>query len=142
MQVDDILLSKLQSGTFKLENTSSKMSLSAVFNERRGSYLNEMTLFVAHFNTIPNFVNEVDIDCMKVNRWIVDNYSSEIKDFYFNKRYFKQSKKVELDDIFYFLYDDLLVDIDVSCSIVRFLFHKTDLKKVQKIISGIRKFKI
>ncbi len=43
-----------QSRTQELEKTSSKITLGDVFAERKGSYLNEFTLFIAHFNTIPH----------------------------------------------------------------------------------------
>lgn len=84
-------LENLQKGIFELEKTSSKMSLSDVFAERQGSYLNEFTLFIAHFHTIPNFIHEVEIDCKKANHWFLEQYSSEIKDHYYNKRYFYNS---------------------------------------------------
>ena len=66
---------------------------------------------------------------------------TEIKDYYYNKIYFKGKNKVELDDIFYFIYDDLLVDFDTNNSRVRFLFKKTETAKIDEIISGIKKFK-
>ena len=67
----------------ELEKTSSKINLGEVFSERSGSYLNEMRLFIAHFNAIPNFICEINIDCKKANKWFVDTYKSEIKHFYF-----------------------------------------------------------
>ncbi len=54
-----------------------------------------------------NLVHEVNINCRKANHWFVEQYSSEIKDFHYCKRYFNQGKTAELDDIYYFLYDDL-----------------------------------
>ncbi len=137
MQVVNLTPNKV----FELEKTSAKMNLSEVFAERNSSYLNEFTLFVAHFNSIPNFIHEVDIDCKKANNWFVENYASEVKENYYNRRYFNRSKKAELDDIFYFLYEDLIVDFDTNCSIVRFLYRKTDLSKIEEIIAGIHKFK-
>ena len=129
------------SSPFDLAKTSLQMNLSEVFAERGNSYLNEFTLFIAHFNSIPNFIHEVDIDCRKARIWFSENYELDIKDSYYNKKYFNESKKVEMDDVFYFLYDDLIVDFDTNNSIVRFLFRKTELTKVEEIISGIHKFK-
>ena len=126
---------------FDLAKTSVQMNLSEVFAERGNLYLNEFTLFIAHFNSIPNFIHEVDIDCRKARIWFSENYELDIKDSYYNKKYFNESKKVEMDDVFYFLYDDLIVDFDTNNSIVRFLFRKTELTKVEEIISGIHKFK-
>jgi len=135
-------LSSIQSKSFELETISSKMNLSEVFANRNSDYLNEFAIFIAHFNAIPNFIHEINIDCKKANHWFLDHYKSEIKDCYYNKIYFNQNKKAELDDIFYFLYDDLIVDFDTNSSIVRFLFRKTDIEKIESIICGIKKFKV
>ncbi|MEI7981247.1 MAG: AAA family ATPase [Bacteroidota bacterium] len=141
MGSNEINLNHLQAKVTELEKTTSKMNLGAVFAERNRSYLNEFNLFIAHFNSIPNFINEANIDCKRANKWFVENYTEEIKDFYFDKLYLKSSKSAEYDDIFYFLYDDLIVDFDTNNSTVRFLFRKTDISMVESIISGIKKFK-
>ncbi len=141
METKVINFSDLQTNIFELEKTSSRMNLSEVFADREDNYLNEFTLFLAHFNTIPNFINEIKIDCKKANLWFVDNFRTEIKNCYYNKIYFSKNKSAELDDIFYFLYEDLIVDFDTNSSIVRFLFRTTDIKKIELIISGIKKFK-
>jgi len=118
----------IRANSFELERTSSRMKLSEVFSERKGSYLNEFNLFMAHFNAIPNFIHEINIDCRKANLWFIETYHSEILDWYYDKRYLERNKKAEYDDIFYFLYDDLIVDFDTNCSTVRFLFRKTDIE--------------
>ncbi|MBK8329339.1 MAG: AAA family ATPase [Bacteroidetes bacterium] len=141
MQTNNLTLKLTTDRPFELAKTSAKMTISEVFSERKGSYLNEFTLFVAHFNAIPNFIHEVDIDCKKANFWFLEYYKSEIKDFYYDKRYFNRSKKAEIDDIFYFLYDDLIVAFDTNCSTVRFLYRKTELSKVEELINAIHKFK-
>jgi hypothetical protein len=115
--------------------------LSAVFAERGTTYLNEFTLFLAHFNAIPNFIDEIHINCEKANNWFIKRYDYEIKDCYFDKRYFDQHNKAEYDDIFYFLYEDLIVCFDTSCSSVRYLFRKTEIHKVEEVIANIKKFK-
>ena len=141
MKTNNLKLSPTFDRPFELSKTSAKMTISEVFAERKSSYLNEFTLFVAHFNSIPNFIHEVDIDCKNANSWFADNYKSEIKDLYYNKRYFNGSKKAEIDDIFYLLYEDLIVDFDTNNSIVRFLYRKTELSQVEVIINAIHKFK-
>ena len=142
MESKTINLNDLKVNSFELEKTSSKMNLSEVFAERTGSYLNEFNLFLAHFNTIPNFIDEIIIDCEKANKWFAEAYRTEIKDHYFDKRYYDRSKTAELDDIFYILYDDLLVNFDTNCSTVRFLFQKTEITKVEAVIKGIKIFKV
>ena len=132
-----------QSGnSFVNENTTYQVRLTDAFvNRNANGYLNEFNLFTAYFNSIPNFIHEIDIDCKKANKWFLSNYKSEIKDSYFSKIYYGQNKRAELDDIFYFIYDDLIVDFDTNCSRVRFLFKKTEITKVDLLIADIRKFK-
>ncbi|WP_190300489.1 AAA family ATPase [Rufibacter hautae] len=117
------------------------MKISEVFAERHCGYLNELALFIAHFNSIPNIIHEIEIDCKKANSWFNGMYGTEVKDSFYNKIYFNQGKKAELDDIFYFIYEDLLVDFDTHSSVVRFLFRKTAITKIEEIIKGIRKFR-
>ena len=141
MPSKEMNLQQLQAKTSFGETGIPKMPLNQVFAERNGSYLNEFNLYIAHFNTIPNFMHELKIDCKKANDWFIKQYNPEIKDAYFNKRYLAGMQKAELDDIFYFLYDDLIVDFDTNQSIVRFLFRKTDISKVDTLIAGIKKFR-
>jgi len=141
MESKTINPSHLQAKNVELERTSSKINLGEVFAERKNCYLNEFSLFVAHFNSIPNFIDEVKIDCKKATKWFVENYKPDIKDYYFDKRYINRSKSAVFDDIFYILYDDLIVYFDTNNSMVRFLFRKTDISKVEAIISEIKKFK-
>ncbi|MBL7111117.1 MAG: AAA family ATPase [Bacteroidales bacterium] len=141
MKSNNFNLQHLVPSVVELDKTTTKMNLGAVFADRNNSYLNEFNLFVAHFNSIPNFIHETNIDCKKANKWFIENYKAEIKDFYFDKVYYNNNKKAEYDDLFYIVYDDLLVDFDTNQSVVRFLFRKTEISTVETVISGIKKFK-
>lgn len=131
---------KIQTHEIPLDEKTSKMSLGHVFAER-GCYLNELTLFIAHFNAIPNLISEERIDCKRANVWFVEKYHKEIRKHYFMKRNIDRSGVSQLDDIFYILSDDLIVDFDTNCSTVRFLFSKTEISEVEAIISEIVKFR-
>lgn len=69
------------------------------------------------------------------------NIQKSNKDWYYNKRLFNGNKAEEFDDIFYFLFDDLIVNFDTNRSDVRFLFKKTEASKVEEIITLIKRFK-
>lgn len=129
----------LQTNNMTLEETSSKICLGNVFASR-GGYLNELNLFLAHFNSIPNLISEENIDCKKASQWFLEKYKVEIKYSYFTKRCYNGSRKAELDDIFYFIYEDLIVDFDTNSSTVRFLFSRTNISKIDLLISEIKKF--
>jgi len=141
MESKTIILNKLQSNTMEFDKTTSKMNLGEVFAERNCSYLNKFNLYLAHFNSIPNYIHEINIDCKKAHKWFVETYKDEIKNMYFDKRYFNENRNAEYSDIFYILYDDLIVHIDNDQSIVRFLFRKTDFSKIEKLIGEIKKFR-
>lgn len=130
-----------QNRSFNLSETVHKISLSDVFAERNGSYLNEYNLFIAHFNAIPNCIHEMDIDCRKAIAWILKTHEHHINDVYYNKRYFKHNGKLDYDDVFFFIYDDLIVYFDTNRWMVRLLFRKTPIATVDEIVAGLQAFK-
>ena len=142
MELKEIDLNQLYLKCAGVEETSNRVSLGMLFSEKNSWYLNEYYLFLAHFNSIPNIIHEKEINCKKANKWFVENYKHEIKDFHFNKRYFNQSKKTEYDDLFYILYDDLIIKFDTKLSLMKFLFRKTELAKIEMIVGSMKKFKI
>jgi SpoVK/Ycf46/Vps4 family AAA+-type ATPase len=125
----------------ELKSSLSINSLAQVFEPRRNSYLNELTLFTTLFNSIPNFIHEKNINCKKASNWFYDTYKAEIKDCFYDKIYFGRNKSADFDDLFYVIYEDLLIYFDTQQAIVRFLFRNTAMEKVERIISEIKKFK-
>lgn len=57
---------KFQKNSFEFETKASKTSLSEIFSDRNRD-INEINLFIAHFNTIPNYFNEVELNCEKAH---------------------------------------------------------------------------
>ena len=132
-------LSELQSTTFDLNKTTTNLDLSMVLSDRIRSVINENYLYLAYNNVIPNSIEEQNIDCRKANEWFIKVYKDDIKDVYFDKRQINGSKKSQIDDIYYFLFDDLMVSFDTNCGIVKFLFRKTDISKIEAVLAGIHK---
>lgn len=116
-------------------------SINEVFRQKFTLSLNELALFSIHFNRIPNVISEFDIHTKNMQNWLIENHQNDIVDFYYNKRFFEKSKKLDYDDLYFFLYDDLMVYIDNNMSQVRLLFKKTAIEKVNYIHSQIIKFK-
>ena len=142
MELKAIDLNQLYFACAGVAAPTHRMSLGMLFSEKNSWYLNENPVILAHFNSIPNIIHEKEINCKKANKWFVENYKHEIKDFHFNKRYFNQSKKTEYDDLFYILYDDLIIKFDTNLSLMKFLFRKTELAKIEMIVGSMKKFKI
>lgn len=124
---------------FQQENSLKPFHLD-VFRENERSYIDELRLFSAYFGYFPNLWSYNEIDCRKTRIWFEENYKNDIKESIFNKIH-QNRKAPEIDDVFYFIDEDLIVNFDTNCSIVRFLFKKTDICKVEKIADNIRKFK-
>src|SRR5690606_13004980 len=131
-----------QSVIVKNDFQSHKLHHLHVFgNENNRSYIDELKLFSGYFGWIPNLMADKEIDCKKARVWFEENYKNEIKDTLFSKINIS-NKGSEIDDVFYFLYEDVLVAFDTNCSRIRILFKRTEVEKVNKIFKEITKFKV
>ena len=142
MEVTMEQLSKLQKRESALGETSNKTSLGDVFSERSKTNINEFHLFLTYYNKIPNFDYVKGIDCRKANAWFLENKKAEINDCNYIKRYLSKKKVSELDDLYYFLYDDLMVNFDIARNEVRFLYRNTAVTIIESLIESLRKFNI
>lgn len=97
-------------------------------------------LFLSRFCVIPNWIVLDDIDCKKANIWFLQAYMKEIKDCNYNKS-FNRRKRSYMNDIYYFLFDDLLIYVDPDRLEVTFFYRKTDIEQVDKIAEEFQKFK-
>jgi hypothetical protein len=120
-------------------DTEAKNFSSDIFKDLQTNYLNEFTLYLAYFQRIPNFMHEREINCQKALLWFTETYQTEIKDWNFTKVH--RRKGMVLDDLFFVLHDDLIVNFDVNADTVRFLFKTTDRNTVESLATEIRLFK-
>jgi len=97
-------------------------------------------LYITYFCRIPNWIELEAIDCKKAGEWLVQNHKDRIADCCYIKRY-KKHKGIYFDDVYYFLFDDLLVYLNENQSEAQFLYRKTDIALVDKVVDEIRKFK-
>jgi ATPase family associated with various cellular activities (AAA) len=138
--VEETLI-RLQSKSEMVDSKLINPIFSDVFADKPGIYLNDTRFFMGYFKAVPNLIYERDIDSRRAMKWLTDEYKTEIKDLYFDKWKYNNCKKAEYDDVFYIMFDDLMVYFDTNCSIARFLFKKTDFKKVEAIVNGVKRFK-
>jgi DNA polymerase III delta prime subunit len=124
---------------YEVRNT---MDVVQVFDDRDA--INAKTLYFSRYFRIPNWIQLDGIDCKKANEWLVQHYRDNIADCCWVKRNGKQHKivnEIYLDDVYYFLFDDLLVYLNHNQSEVKLLFRKTDNALVDMIVDKIKKFK-
>lgn len=126
---------------FNLTQSTKQTDIASVFAEREGSYVNELHLFVAYFHCIPNSIEEANIDCNKAHNWFLEQYSEEVLEHFYNKRTSRQAHDSNYHDMFYILFNDLIVKFDMNRSKVYFLFRNTTQAQVDSLINGILAFK-
>ncbi|GHT65696.1 hypothetical protein FACS189452_00270 [Bacteroidia bacterium] len=98
-------------------------------------------IFFAYFHIVPNMIQLEDIECQKANKWFLEQYSEEITECFYTKRYFPMDKTIGYDDIIYILLDDLMIHIDTGSDEVLFLFRKTNAAKVDEMVTAIKKYR-
>jgi len=121
---------------------NNNINIGSVFAERTGEYINQYNLFVCKFNIIPDIIIETKINCKKANQWFIERYKSEIKEYHYNIYGTRNNKYPHNGELFYYLDEDLLINIHISTDIVRFIFKKSNIEKVEEIRNGIKKFRL
>lgn len=124
-----------------LSDRTVAVSLDKIFDYRGSCNYNEMNLYMVYYQRIPNYISESEINCKRAIKWFEQTFKNEIRESYFNKYAWGKHVKAEIDNMFFFIYDDMLVNFDTQSSYVRFLFKTTELEKVEHLISAVRKFK-
>jgi hypothetical protein len=115
------------------------MGVANIFD--RNDAFDDRHLFLARFHRVPNWIALEDIDCKKAHKWFVENYNDKITDCSFVKRY-KKGRGLYYDDVYYFLYEDLLVYLNENQSEARFLYRKTDSALIDEMVNKVQKFKV
>jgi SpoVK/Ycf46/Vps4 family AAA+-type ATPase len=118
----------------------SQVKLDDVFGVRSG-YINELSLFVLYFNCIPNITEEVGINGLKAAEWFVQNYKQDIIDIHYRKYFETDSWKVEFSTIYIVAFDDLLIRFNVWDNTVSFLYKRTDINVIERLIAEIKKIR-
>jgi len=116
-------------------------NFSDVFTFHRGSYLNEFHLYLAKLQKIPNCIEEEGIKVKKAHEWFKETYKAQIQDSNYIKRHESHKKAAVFEDAFYFLWDDLLINFDLSAKTIRVLFKDTSEQKVDAFLKEILEFR-
>lgn len=141
MEAKNNTLNLPENSIFNLEHTTKKMSISDVYYESQNAHVNPFCLYTAHFNYIPNLIEETSIHGEKLSKFIAEEYKADIKESYFSKYYYRRSKISRTSTQYYFLFDDIMVYIDMYLNRAFILFKKTNLSKIEALAKKIRTFK-
>ena len=140
MRKETFDMQSLQAGKNLWSSQNSPDKLATIFSYKVETYLNELTLFMIHFNDIPNTIEGKCINVKCAMEWFIQHYKPAIKEVYFNRRLLAGADNVSYDDVFFFLFDDLIVFFNHNMGIFTLLFRKTDIALVHKIEAALKKF--
>ncbi len=98
-----------------------------------GEYLNHKNLFLQVTGNIPNEILEssINLDCF--NKAFLKTYKKDCWDSYYNRRPFDKHEISKVDDVYYFLFNDVLVYINNNSDDVYILFSKTPYSIISRI---------
>ena len=135
-----------------LEFTNMVNMPQSIFDDRDA--IDAKQLYITRFRKIPNWVQLSKIDCSKANEWLVHNYQDKITDCCFIKRNemsrrlrgrtretLGEGVEIFLDDVYYFMFDDLLVYLNHNSWESNIFYRKTDSALVNRIVKEIAGFK-
>jgi hypothetical protein len=114
------------------------MDLSMIF-EDGGDNIDARRLYINHFRRIPNLILIKGIDSQKAGKWIEQNHKDSITDCFFIESV-QHKKESYFEDVYYFLFDDLLVHLNEHAT-ASLYYRKTDDKLVHDLVLRIKKFK-
>ncbi|MCL2074392.1 MAG: ATP-binding protein [Marinilabiliaceae bacterium] len=132
------VITKISADSFTNFENKSTVNITSIF--LNSNSVNTRMMFLAYYNIVPNWLRLAGIDVKKANDWFLNNYQECIKECCYIKRS-KKHKKLYFNNIYYFLFDDLLISFNAEDEIVSFLYRKTDYSSVDKIVKEINKFK-
>ena len=138
MDLKEIFL-ELQQKSLDIKISLEGVDLNNIYQNKRGWYLNCTSYYLARFKVVPHNVSEAFIDLNEAHSWFLENYKNEITDFN-TQLSILDSTRTEVYDVYYFVYEDLMINFQSYESGVLLLFKKTCLSKVENILNGLKKF--
>jgi hypothetical protein len=106
---------------------------SVIHGGRFNSHLNVKALYLSQFCKIPNCHKESCVDTPKFNKLFVKKYGSKIKEIYFNTRAMDSHVASQFDDVYYFLFKDVICYVNHGADDVEIYFSKKQYKKAQTL---------
>ena len=146
MEIRDVSgLVATQNVSLDFSDRGASIGLFKVFGEKKyGEYIDSIaTLFFSYFHTIPSQIREDEINCDKALDWLLKTHKEEIRECIYDKSNMGSSTKPStMSSIYFFLFEDLILEMDFGHETIGLVYKKTDLKKVEELNNDINKFKI
>lgn len=114
------------------------IDVSAIYSSEHFDYLQPLPLFTAYFKEIPHFKIMRDIRCQSIINLIQTTYASQIKTSFLQTHH-DRSKKEILHEVFYLLFEDLLVHVDIDRDYLKLYYRKTPTSTIDAFVAAALK---
>lgn len=121
-----------------LKGNSEKVRLSEIYNDY---VINHAIIYLSHFGYIPHVITDNEMNCPKANDWILKNCSDKFQEHYLFKNNERGKSKLLIGNGFYFLEQDIMININHSGSICRIYYKYADVALVESYRKQLLKFK-
>lgn len=106
-------------------------------------HLNIVNLFTQYYGYVPNKIVQHHTNAFQAKEAFLVRYKKELKNHFFS--HFNTKKNFDRGELkerhFYcFLYEDLIVHFNVTDGDIEIVFHKTEIAKVEKIVTELSKY--
>lgn len=142
METKDLLDKLNKKEQIQTDGTLELSSLLEIFGDRQRTFIDELKLFGAYYKSIPNLIELGNINCEKAKTNFEQHYFNDINNILFTKNTYKKNNKLEFEELFYFLFEDLIINFDMPNSRVILLYRKTSNSVTEEIIKIISQFKV
>ena len=117
----------------KSKNITTAPDLSVVGAVSHREFLNHKRLFIQVTGNIPNSISESEINMDLFKNKFLNKYEKQFWESFYSRRAFVNHEVSKYDDMYYFLFEDVLVYLNHQDEEVNILFSRTPYKEVGMI---------
>jgi hypothetical protein len=121
--------------TLKLKNTGLDIYLGG------GNYINQLRLYHAYFEEIPNVKSIDEVDILKMRKWMLKEYDDTIQIQHFNQEYCVEKKNYEYSDHFLILTNGIVLNIYLETAYILYppKLEESANEILEKLIAFVKK---
>lgn len=111
-----------------------------LFNSIYNGYLNPFSLYTYYFSRIPNLIPIGNRNCGMFCTQFKRQFQSQIYQVHYSKEFGKNDSYPKFAQLFYFLSNDLMIQVDFQTNTVEFYYSSTSLQVVNQLIGLAEKY--
>ncbi|TVP52961.1 MAG: AAA family ATPase [Mongoliibacter sp.] len=121
-----------------LKGNSDKVRLSEIYKDYT---INPIIVYLSHFGYIPHAITDHGMNCYRANDWILKNLSDKFQEHYLFKYNQRGKSKLLIGNGFYFLEQDIMINLDHTESKSWIYYKHADVALVEGYRKQLLRFK-